>query len=202
MNGSSLESQGAGLAWYCARTQPKHEHIATGSLRSRLGLEVFNPRLKIERSTARGVVRVIEPLFPCYIFVRCQLDDCLDQVRYITGISSLVRFGQKIPPVPDEVVEELRLCFETDDPMAVEEQLRPGTEVTVAEGAFLGSQGIVVRVLPSKQRVQILLDFLGRATLTEVDRNSVCAQERSLSQLVPALMGNPGRMRPAALSAR
>src|ERR1035441_10334880 len=60
------------LAWYCARTKPKHEHIAAATLRRDLGLEVFNPRLRSERATFRGVIkRVTDPLFPCYIFIRC-----------------------------------------------------------------------------------------------------------------------------------
>src|SRR5690242_6562371 len=108
MNWRTNDSQSAGPAWYCARTKPKHEHIAAGSLRSRLGLEVFNPRLRLERSTSRGVVRIIEPLFPCYIFGRCELEDSLDQIRFVTGISSLVHFGQRIPSVADQVIEELR----------------------------------------------------------------------------------------------
>ena len=53
------------LAWYCARTKPKHEHIAAATLRRDLGLEVFNPRLRSERATFRGVIkRVTDPLFP------------------------------------------------------------------------------------------------------------------------------------------
>ncbi|HZV35866.1 MAG TPA: transcription termination/antitermination NusG family protein, partial [Verrucomicrobiae bacterium] len=77
-------------AWYCARTKPKHEHIAAANLRKNLGLEVFNPQLRVERSTRRGLVRTIEPLFPCYIFVRCAIQERLDQIRYTNGISSIV----------------------------------------------------------------------------------------------------------------
>src|SRR5881275_3170981 len=154
-------------AWYCARTQPKHEHIAAGNASRRLGLEVFHPRLRLERATRRGVVRVVEPLFPCYVFIRCNLAANFDQIRYLTGISSLVHFGGQIPVVPDQVIEELRSCFDADAPVDVENQLRPGTEITIAEGSFLGSHGVVVRMLPARQRVQVLLEFLGRTTLTE-----------------------------------
>ncbi len=174
-------------AWYCARTQPKHEHIAAANVSKQLGLEIFHPRLKIERATRRGVVRVIEPLFPCYIFVRCALQERVDQIRYVNGISSLVHFGPKIPVVPDQVIEELRQCFDSAEPMAVQDSVRVGAEVTVAEGSLLGSQGIVVRVLPAKQRVQILLDFLGRTTLAEVDRRSLIVEDRTMADLMPSL---------------
>ncbi|MEO7678860.1 MAG: transcriptional activator RfaH, partial [Verrucomicrobiota bacterium] len=159
--------------WYCARTKPKHEHIAAANLSSMLGLEVFHPRLRMERATRRGVVRVIEPLFPCYIFLRCDLESRLTDIRFISGVSSMVHFGLRIPLVPAEVIEELRECFPAEEPLSVNECLLPGTEVTIASGAFLGSRAIVLQVMPAKQRVQVLLDILGRPTMTEVDRNSV-----------------------------
>lgn len=186
------DRQTAGCAWYCARTQPKHEHIAAGGLRARLGLEVFNPRLRMERATRRGVVKVIEPLFPCYIFVRCNLSESADAIRYVNGISTLVHFGHRIPLVQDEVVEELRQCFDLDEPMGVEDGLKPGSEVLVAEGPFLGSRGVVVRALPGRQRVQILLDFLGRTTLTEVERRSLAVENRRMADLIPALATEAG----------
>jgi transcriptional antiterminator RfaH len=193
-----LKSHGMELAWYCARTQPKHEHIAAGNLRARLALEVFNPRLRIERATRRGVVRVVEPLFPGYVFVRCNLSEQIDQIRYVYGVSSLVHFGQRIPSVDHDVVEELRRCFESDEPMGVEDRLHPGTEVTVAEGAFLGARGVVVRVLPARERVQILLDFLGRTTVAEVKRTSLTVENRCVADAMPSLALTPMRASVAA----
>ena len=176
-----------GTSWYCARTQPKHEHIAAASLSKHLGLEVFHPRLRVERATRRGVVRVVEPLFPCYIFVRCVFHDYVDEIRYATGISSLVHFGQQVPVVPNAVIDELKQCFETDEPMRVDDCLDPGAEVTVAEGAFLGFSGIVVRVMSARQRVHVLLDFLGRTTLAEFDRNSLIVENKCLADVMPSL---------------
>ena len=182
-------------AWYCVRTQPRHEHIAAATLTRNLGLEVFHPRLRLERATRRGVVRVVEPLFPCYLFVHCSLGERLDDIRYVNGVSSLVHFGDRIPVVPDMVIDELKQCFEAEEPMAVEDHLYPGTDVTVAEGAFLGFSGIVVRLLPARQRVQILLEFLGRTTIAEVDRKSLKTENYSVAALVPNLaMAAPMRI--------
>jgi len=174
-------------AWYCARTKPKHEHIAAANVGKRLSLEVFHPRLRRERATQRGLVRVIEPLFPCYIFIRCILENHFDEVKHVTGISSLVHFGQKIPTVPDSAIMELRQCFESEEPMAVEDGVIPGMEVKIVEGVFLGFSGMVVRTLSAGQRVQILLDFLGRVTLAEVDRNSLTVENRRAADLLPLL---------------
>jgi transcriptional antiterminator RfaH len=174
-------------AWYCVRTQPKHEHIVGAWLARNLRLETFHPRLKSERPTRRGPVRIIEPLFPCYIFARFVLEAHLDEVRHVNGVSNLVHFGHGIPIIPDPVIDELKLCFEAEETMAVEEPLRPGVKVTVAEGSFIGFRGIMVRLLPSRQRVQILLDFLGRTTVAEVDRTALILESPCFAELVPSL---------------
>jgi len=176
-----------GLAWYCARTKQKQDHIAAANLRKNLGLEVFHPRLRVERSTRRGVVRSIEPLFPCYVFVRCVLGEKLNEIRYTTGISTLVHFGHGIPVVPDAMIEELRECFAAEEPMTVDDPLAPSVEVMVVEGAFAGMRASVLKAMPAKRRVQILLDVLGRPTQVEVDRGSVTRENVGLADLVPVL---------------
>jgi transcriptional antiterminator RfaH len=173
------------MAWYCARTKPKHEHIASANVQRALGLEVFNPRLRIERATRRGTVRTVEPLFPCYIFVR-GFSETLNEIRYVTGISTLVHFGSLIPIVPTQVIEELQQCFE-EDTLAVEDHIGPGAEVSIADGAFRGFQAIVLRTLPARRRVQVLLDILGRQTVVEVDRQSVIVENRCMADLMPSL---------------
>jgi transcriptional antiterminator RfaH len=174
-------------AWHCVRTKPKHEHIAAATLRKNLGLEAFLPRLRLERATRRGAVSAIEPLFPCYLFVRCVISERLDEIKHANGVSSLVQFGGKIPVVEDFIIEELQECFEADEPMTIENRLIPGCEVAVAGGAFDGMHAHVLRNMPAKRRVQILLDVLGQPTPVEVDRSAVVLMENTLAHLAPAL---------------
>jgi transcriptional antiterminator RfaH len=171
--------------WYCVRTKPKHEHIAAANLARQAGLDIFCPRLRVQRSTRRGLVRVLEPLFPGYLFVRCVLEEKLDDMRYTNGVGSLVNFGGRIPRVPDEVVETLRAYFADEEILAVADELLPGAEVVVAEGAFEGMRASVLRVLPARQRVQVLLEILGRPTAVEVGRACVTLEQNSLADRVP-----------------
>src|SRR5271170_528455 len=116
-----LQKQIEAPAWYCARTKPKHEHIAAANVQKNLKLEVFNPQLRLERATQRGVVRSVEPLFPCYLFVRCLIEVKINEIQYTNGISSLVRFGQRIPKVEDAVIADLKTYFEAEEPLTVED---------------------------------------------------------------------------------
>jgi transcriptional antiterminator RfaH len=182
-----LDAETGNPAWYCARTKPKHEHFAAAHLRRNLNLEVFHPRLRVERATQRGVMRVLEPLFPCYIFVRCVLEEKLNDIQRSNGVHSLVHFGTHIPPVADSIVEELQECFEEEDTMTVKDRISPGDEVTIGEGAFTGMRAYVLRLMPARKRVQILLDILGGPTLVEVNRRSVVLANNTLADLAPVL---------------
>jgi transcriptional antiterminator RfaH len=174
-------------AWYSARTKPKHEHIAAANLCKSMNLEVFLPRIRIEKLTRRGLVRVVEPLFPCYLFVRCVIEESLNAIQHTSGVNRIVHFGGKIPQVPDPVIQELQECFESDDVITVESQLLPGDEVTMAGGAFAGMTALVLKSLPARKRVQVLLEILGRATAVEVEREAVILKRNSLADLAPIL---------------
>ena len=180
-------------AWYCARTKPKHEHIAAANLRKNLNLEVFHPRLRIERATRRGVMRVSEPLFPCYIFFRCLIEEKLGEIQRTSGISTVVHFARRIPKIADAVIEELKECFEGEETLTVEDRLSPGDEVVVVDGAFCGMRAFVLRVMPARRRVQVLLDVLGRPTPAEVDENSVVNETKYSSDLGAGFSGTHRR---------
>ncbi|MDB6109798.1 MAG: nusG [Pedosphaera sp.] len=175
------------LAWYCARTKPKHEHIAAANVRKLLGLEVFNPQLQVERSTRRCIVRVVEPLFPCYIFVRCRIEEKLSEIRYANGVSTMVHFGDKIPAVSDSVIQDLQSCFKAEAPVVVHDGLQPGVEVILTDGAFVGMQASVLRVLPARDRIQVLFDILGHTATVEVARRSITLEKNSMAYLLPFL---------------
>ena len=51
--------------------------------------------------------------------------------------------------------------------------LRPGDSVEIATGSFHGLLAVVTRVMPSRERVAVLLDFLGRQTEMELQANDL-----------------------------
>jgi len=132
-------------------------------------------------------MRVSEPLFPCYIFFRCIIEEKLNEIQRTSGVNTVVNFARRIPTIPDGVIEELKECFEGEETLTVEDRLSPGDEVLVVDGAFRGMRAFVLRVMPARQRVQVLLDVLGRPTPAEVDENSVVNEANTVATLVPVL---------------
>lgn len=156
------------LAWFCIRSQPKHEHIAAAWLRKDAGVDVYLPRIRFRRATRRGKVWVTEALFPNYLFARFQWRQSLRQIQHGRGIQSVVHFGNRWPTIAGESIEELRRSLSENDIHTIPETLEPGDEVRIVSGPFHGLQAVVNQPLSSQQRVMVLLDFLGRQTCVEV----------------------------------
>jgi transcriptional antiterminator RfaH len=164
---------GHGLAWFCIRSQAKHEHIAAAHLRREEGIEVCLPRLRLKRATRRGPVWFTEALFPGYLFARFDLNANLRKVCHARGVRGLVHFGDRWPIVPDAVIEELRATLGPDQVHVINQDFHPGERVQIAGGAFHGLRAVVTRVMPSQERVAVLLEFLGRQTTVELARETL-----------------------------
>jgi transcriptional antiterminator RfaH len=85
------------------------------------------------------------------------------------------------------VIEELRECFEGQETMNIEDRIAPGDEVLLAEGVFAGMRAFVLRIMPAKRRIQVLLDVLGRPTPAEIDESSAIVERNAIADLVPFL---------------
>lgn len=164
---------GSTIAWFCLRAQPKHEHIAAEHLRRMDGVDVFNPRIRFKRSTRTGPALVTEAMFPNYLFARFDWKMSLTRVHYAPGVSGVVHFGSKWPTVPDPVIEELRALIGSEGVHVISDEIAPGDQVTVSGTVFHGLQAVVTQVMAGKDRVMVLLEFLGRQTAVELGSNAI-----------------------------
>lgn len=160
-------------AWFCLRSQPKHEHIAARHLRQMTGVEVFLPRIRFRRKTRHGSAWTTEALFPNYLFARFDWTDLLRRVCHAPGVSGVIHFGDQWPTVPDQLVGELRELFGAEELHVLPAEPKVGDEVKIAGGAFHGLTAVVTHALPARKRVTVLLEFLGRQTAVEVPLEKV-----------------------------
>jgi len=159
--------------WYCLRSKPKHEHIAAAHLRLCENMEVYCPRVKIQRSTRRGLVWFTEALFPNYLFARFEMARWQTQVRYAQGVSGIVRFGLEYPEVPERALTDLRSFMDDAELKTVSYVLAEGDAVEIVEGPFRGQTGVVKQLLPARERVKVLLEVLGGTNEVDLRLTSV-----------------------------
>lgn len=161
------------VAWFCLRSQPRHEHIAAAQLAQMSDVEVFNPRIRFARPTRHGPVWVTESLFPNYLFARFDWQTALNKVHYAPGISGIVHFGSRWPVVPTAIIDEIRRLVGDKGVHEITRDFDAGDRVRIAGGAFHGLEAVITQVLPGRQRVAVLLDFLGRQTTVEIGSDSI-----------------------------
>lgn len=184
--------------WYCLRARPKHEAIAALGLQ-RLDPpleEVFCPRVRFQRPRrARagygndpGWSWATEAMFPGYLFARFDVATRGREVHHARGVAGIVGFGRQSQTVPAEAMIALRAgvadledngAINGGDPalatITVAPAPEPGREVVLVDGALGGLRALVTHYVPARQRVRVLLEFLGREMETELATNRVVA---------------------------
>jgi transcriptional antiterminator RfaH len=136
-------------------------------------VEVFNPQLMVRKASRQGVRWKSEALFPNYLFTRFDFVADHRRVNYAFGISGLVRFGGKYAQVAEADVEALRQQWGASEAKTVDDGIQPGDRVQLSGALFHGVEAEVLCLLPARQRVKVLLEFLGGPKEAEVEASAV-----------------------------
>ena len=162
--------------WYVAQTQPRSEGKAALHL-TRQGFEVYVPRYLKRRRHARKVEQVAAPLFPSYLFVG--FDIAVQRWRSIhstIGVAKLVCNGEDPAPVPDTIIESLKVRQDASGLIRLDQRPRfaRGDKIRVLDGAFSDCLGLF-EGMDDRQRIAILLELLGRKVRVFLDPECVVA---------------------------
>jgi transcriptional antiterminator RfaH len=153
--------------WFCLRAQPKREHIAAACLRQNSDVEVFCPRVRFRKHTTRGPVWFVESMFPGYLFARFDYPTIHRRVRQGPGVSGFVQFGNRVALLPDQLINEIKARLGKDELVEIEQGLEPGQNVQITQGPFQGLEALVTRLIAAKDRVEILIEWMGRSLRAE-----------------------------------
>jgi transcription antitermination factor NusG len=105
--------------------------------------------------------------------VRMRLATSLIAVRYTAGIRDVVRFGSRIPIVPDSVIRELEEAANRIPDVSCNAVPNEGTSAYIERGPFRGFAGSVLRMNAASERVQLLIELLGHSRVLEIDRDAL-----------------------------
>lgn len=152
------------VSWYTLYTKPNAEMRVMHALEAR-GFEVYLPLLPFQAG------KPPEPLFPCYLFVRCDLSAIgISAFRWIPGLRRLVSFAGRPAILPDTAVELIQAQLREIEAQGglPRHHFKIGDEVVIQAGPLAGLRGVFQGPLKPAERVQILIRFLGAANRTEI----------------------------------
>jgi transcriptional antiterminator RfaH len=158
--------------WFCLRAQTKREHIAAAILERIDEVEVFCPRVSQVKKTRAGKKRFVEAMFPGYLFAKFHYQTHARQVIHSQGITQMVELGER-RVIPKHIIEELRASLPEGIIEAPDLSIEPGAEIELVTGSLKGINGKVLAQLPAKNRIQVLLEFLGREITVEVSPDDI-----------------------------
>ena len=161
--------------WFCLKAQPKREHLAATALRRQFHIECVSPRLRFRKLTRRGPVWFVEAMFPGYLFAKFVYSTQHRSVESSHGVRGIVRFGERLATLPENTVIALQSKAGADEVVTIDPFLKIGQPVHIVEGPFQGLEVVVTQVLPAKERIRVLLEFLGRSMEMEVAAEKVLA---------------------------
>jgi transcriptional antiterminator RfaH len=164
------------IPWYVVYTKLNKE-LQVVSLLEEKGLTVFLPEVY---QTYRGKVQ-LRPLFPRYLFVQMDLDELeIDVVNFTPGVVKVVS-NEDIPlPLRDDVIQAIRAEVERLNAVGGLPAVHydEGEMVQLRTGPLAGMEAVFIKHLPARDRVIVLLKFLGQENKIEIDISEIEPKRR------------------------
>jgi transcriptional antiterminator RfaH len=125
--------------------------------------------------TQRGPVWFVEAMFPGYLFAKFVYSTQHRAVESSHGISGIVHFGDRLATLPEHIVAALQSKVGSEEIVTLDCSLKVGQSVQIIAGPFHGLEVLVTELLPAKERIRVLFDFLGRSMEMEISTLEVLA---------------------------
>lgn len=123
---------------------------------SNQGFKYYLPKITTKKINSNPKENI---LFPGYIFIYSDLNK-FSSIEYTKGIKGIIKFGKNIAYLTDTEIKSIKVIEEQARLKPIAHKIEIGQEVIIKNGSFKGN---IVKIfsLPSKDRVNVLLHFLG-----------------------------------------
>jgi transcriptional antiterminator RfaH len=115
----------------------------------------------------------VEAMFPGYLFAKFVYSTQHRAVESSHGVQGILRFGQRLATLPEDTVIALQSKAGAEEVVTVDSSPQIGQPVQLIEGPFQGLEVVVTQLLPARERIRVLLEFLGRSLEMEVPAGKV-----------------------------
>ena len=118
--------------------------------------EYYLPKITTRRVNSKPKEEI---LFPGYIFINTNFEN-YTTLKYFKGIKNILKFGKNISYISDEDIKVIKKAEESSKSEPICPQIKIGQKVKISKGSMKGNIAKIFS-LPYKQRVEVLLYFLG-----------------------------------------
>jgi transcription antitermination factor NusG len=138
---------------------------------SRMGIEAFNPKIRIQRKVWGTLKEVSAPLFRGYVFAKVS-SVYLGSVKYVRGARRIVEFGGIPTPIDEPIINAIRYCATSEKENSTG-LFSPGDSVMINRGALYGLEGVLIEELSNRERVVLLLKTIDWQARIHVGKTAI-----------------------------
>lgn len=156
--------------WWALYTRHQHEKTVAEMLATK-GFEVFLPLYESMRRWKDRKKMLSLPLFPCYVFVRGNLERKLHVVT-TPGVHMILYHGEQLAVIPEEEIQAIRAAVDGNFRVEPHPFLKCGDRVRVMRGSLAGVEGILTRK-KNLFRLVLSVEMLAQSVAVEIDAADV-----------------------------
>ena len=157
--------------WYALYTKSRHEKFVEESLLKK-GIDAFTPKVALRKYWSDRIKIVHEPLFKGYCFAKFALCEKLNAIRQ-RGVVNLVRFRDQYIPVPESVIQSLKILTEQGIKLDPCPYIKVNDSVVITRGPLKGVEGIVLEKRNKNTTLVISVEAINSAVKCIVDIDSI-----------------------------
>jgi transcriptional antiterminator RfaH len=144
--------------WWAIQCKPRQETRAQANLETS-GVRTFLPLARHVGSgrPARNAAPKIEPLFPRYLFARCDTPAMLHRIRFARGVTRILGTGNAPTSVDESIIAAIQERVAGDGCVQLRPPLQPGDRVRIVEGPLKDFVGVFESSATADDRVRLLV---------------------------------------------
>jgi hypothetical protein len=150
--------------WWVLHTRARHEKVVATAL-ERHRIQYYLPLVPVMRTYAKCRVTFLLPLFPGYLFLCGEHDDC-EKAWKTNRVAKILRVGDQ-----EQLRMELRqvyLALEAGENVDLYRSLKKGRRCRITGRSLRGLEGVVLR-RGRHCRMYLSVTILGQSAVVEVD---------------------------------
>ena len=154
-------------SWYVIHTKRGNEHRVEVNLQKQ-GIEVFLPLVEAYQTYHGRMVRVIKPLFPCYLFARLDPEIHYQRVKFTRGVNKILEFSNAAVPIPGKIIETIKARMRENNLV----KLEGGDAVWTASSPFEDLNGVFQKEMSENELVGVLLNLMRERSCPDIQAGS------------------------------
>lgn len=157
--------------WYALYIKGRHEKFVEAKLNAK-DIEAYTPKVTLRRKWSDRIKLIEEPLFKSYCFARFSI---YEKIKVITqpGIVNVVHFKDQYIPVPEAVINSLKILTENKIKLDPCPYIKEGQRVVIKKGPLKDVEGIVIEKRNRNTSLVISVDTIASSVQCVVDMDFV-----------------------------